>query len=325
MAGHIERPELLFGIHLRREAVLSSAIEGTHTTLAGLVRFEVTRHQSSDDDPEVESYVRALEFGLKRVEELPIGNRLFCELHEMLMEHSDHDKTTPGRMRDCTVFIGEGSFEGARFVPPPELFVPGLMDNLARYLATEEEAALIKLAVAHYQFESIHPFRDGNGRIGRLLISLWLRKQRILSTPTLFLSAFFEKNKHQYYDALLKVSTEAAWEPWILFFLKGVAEQSRDSNLRTQKLIALREDYKNRLAGPRASTGPPKLVDELFAIPAITVPSAARLLGVTYAAAKASVRKLVDAGILSEPEQHSGVGYYFAWELIDLIEAHMKD
>lgn len=324
MGRQIERPELLFGIPLRNEAVLSSAIEGTHTTLADLVRYEATRRPRSGDDLQVESYVKALEYGRRRVQEIPTGSRLFCELHEILMEHSDRKRTTPGHVRDCMVFIGKGTFEESRFVPPPSMFVGELIDNLARYLSDEDEAALIKLAVAHYQFETIHPFRDGNGRIGRLLIALWLHQQNILTTPTLFLSAYFEKNRNAYYDALLKVSTDGAWEAWLIYFLRGVTAQSRDTCLRTKKLIELRDEYKRRLTGPRASTGPSKLVDDLFAIPAISVPSAARILGVTYAAAKATVAKLVEAKILSAPEKVHGVSFYYAEELIELIEAPIE-
>jgi Fic family protein len=321
LAQQIDRPDLLFGIHLRREAVLSSAIEGTHTSLADLARYEATRRQQSDDDPTVENYVRALKFGLTRVQEIPVGNRLFCELHEILMEHSDHRRTTPGRVRDCIVFIGEGTFEGARFVPPPDIFVGELVDNLTDYLVNENEAALVKLAIAHYQFEAIHPFRDGNGRIGRLLISLWLNREGILRSPTLFLSAFFEKNKQQYYDALLRVSTDGDWAVWIGFFLRAVATQSRDANIRTQHLLALREQYKRRLAGPRATMGPSHLVDALFDIPVVTVPGVAKLLGVTYAAAKSTIQKLVTAGILTGPDREAtGVGFYYAGELIDAIE-----
>jgi len=314
----LDHPEQLFRGYLKREAVLSSAIEGTHSTLADLVLFEASAHARSNDDIEVSRYVDALDYGRLRIAELPLGRTLFRELHETLMRGGD-ESATPGNFRDCLVFVGQASFEGARFVPPPPIFVDELLADLEQYLADDPEVPLIKLALAHYQFEAIHPFRDGNGRLGRLMISLWLEREEILLSPMLYLSAYFERNKQEYYDRLLRVSTEGDWNGWVLYFLNAVATQAHDAMRRTKQLAALRTSYRVRLAGPRAPAGLQRLVDTLFATPAISVPIAVDLLNITYAAAKAQVMQLVARGILKpEPVVLSGTAYYVADEIIQM-------
>lgn len=326
IARQIEEPELLFANYLKREAVLSSAIEGTHTTLEDLVLFEATRQLRTADDQQVENYVTALKYGRSRIAEIPVGRRLFCELHETLLRNTNQDEKRPGCIRDCQVFIGRPSFDGARFVPPPHVFIDGLLDNLSDYLERAREVKLIKLAVAHYQFEAIHPFRDGNGRVGRLMISLWLHRQAVLTAPLLYLSAYFERRKSEYYDALLSVSADGTWSAWVQFFLQGVATQSRDAWRRIQRLGALREEYKRRLSGPRAAVGPQQLVDQLFSVPAMSVPNALTFLNITYPAAKASVHKLIDAGILeAKPFIFNGTKFYIARELLRLVEAPLDE
>lgn len=325
IARQIERPDLLFGAYLRREALLSSAIEGTHTTLADLALFELTQKERSIDDVHVSNYVTAFQLGRERVNDLPIGRTLLNELHSVLLAASPPGDN-PGQLRDCIVYIGSPGFEAARFVPPPEFFVPELMDNLEQYLSSEDEAPLIKLALSHYQFEAIHPYRDGNGRIGRMLISLWLHCAGVLTAPMLYLSAFFERHKQEYYDALLRVSTEGAWEEWLLFFLRGVTQQSRDAARRTEVLANLRASYRARVAGPRVSEGVLRLIDDLFVIPALSVPSARRLLGVTAKPARASIQRLVDAGILTkDKELYRNQMYYHASELQRLTTIPLDD
>ncbi len=319
IARQIERPDLLFSSYLRREAMLSSAIEGTHTTLADLALFELTQKGRRIDDVHVSNYVSAFELGRERVRDLSVGRTLLNELHGVLMAASPQEDIRPGRFRDCIVYIGSPPFEAARFVPPPEYFVSELMDNLEYFLDSQDEAPLIKLALSHYQFETIHPYRDGNGRLGRMLISLWLQRAGILTTPMLYLSAYFERNKQEYYDALLRVSTDGDWEGWLLFFLRGVTQQSRDAAKRTDLLAKLRTEYRARVAGPRVSEGVMRLIDDLFVVPAISVPSACKLLGVTPKPARASIQRLVDAGIVSKDEKpFHNVVYYLANELMQL-------
>ena len=183
-----------------------------------------------------------------------------ASLHEALLRNTNQDEKRPGCIRDCQVFIGRPTFDGARFVPPPHVFIDGILDNLSDYL---EHARELK-----------HPFRDGNGRVGRLMISLWLHRQAVLTAPLLYLSAYFERRKSEYYDALLSVSADGTWSAWVQFFLRGVATQSRDAWRRIQRLEALREEYKRRLHGPRATVGPQQLVDQLFSVPAMSIPNA---------------------------------------------------
>ena len=318
MAKQIERPDLLFMSFIRREALLSSKIEGTHTSLADLVKYEATRVPRSIDDVHVRNYVKAFHYGRQRVAELPVGSALFNELHSILMEAYPKEEATAGRFRDCQVFVGAPPFSAARFVPPPEYFVNDLMDNLEQYLSDDDESPLLKLAVAHYQFETIHPYRDGNGRLGRMMISLWLQRAGILTSPMLYLSAYFERHRATYYDSLLRVSTHGDWTNWIVFFLQGVAQQSRDAARRTELLVNLRSVYRERVAGPRVSHGVLRLIDSLFDVPALSIKHAAQLLDVTAKPARASLLKLVDAGIVRKaPKEGTGVWYY-ADELMEL-------
>ncbi len=318
LAGQLEKPEDLFHAYLRREAQLSSAIEGTHTTLAGLALAEASQKAQTADEREVLDYVAALDYGRTRVAETSVGAILFNELHAILMRNAD-PRVQPGRFRDCLVVLGR-DLATARFVPPPEYEVEHLVSNLQQYLRTEREAALIKLAIAHYQFETIHPYRDGNGRLGRMMISLWLQEQRILNAPVLYISAYFERHQDEYYDALFKVSTSGEWEEWILFFLRGVAEQSRDAAQRMHRLVDLRSEYRRRVSGPRTSHGLIQLIDDLFINPACSVPGARRILNVSYNAARESIRKLEQAGILEPSSAKTGKNYWIASEIIRTFE-----
>jgi len=202
IARQIAQPESLFDSYLRREALLSSKIEGTHTTIARLALFQIAGRGSEerDDAEEVANYMKAFQYGRSRCGETPMGFGLYSELHELLMAAQDPRRVTPGRFRDCMVVIGKPPLVDARFVPPPAHFVREMMENLDQYLAKKDEPGLIKVAVGHYQFETIHPFRDGNGRIGRLMILLALQRDQILTAPMLYLSAYFEKHQQTYYD-----------------------------------------------------------------------------------------------------------------------------
>jgi Fic family protein len=323
LSSQPDKPEDLFHFYLRREAQLSSAIEGTHTTIAGLALAELNQKEQTADEREVLNYVDAFSYGRTRVHETSVGPTLFNELHRILMQHAD-EQIGAGQFRDCLVVLGR-DLATARFVPPPDYEVSALIENLQAYLKTEREAALIKLAVAHYQFETIHPYRDGNGRLGRMMISLWLQEQRILNAPMLYISAYFERNKQDYYDALFNVSARGAWEEWILFFLRGVAQQAQDAAERLRRLVHLRHEYHQRVSGPRASHGLVQLIDDLFNIPACSIPGAARILGVTYNAARESVRKLENAGILERSEPYAGKNYWIATEIIRSLDEPLDD
>ncbi len=326
MARQIERPDLLFRNYLRREAVLSSKIEGTRTTLAELVLYEAAHvAKAGGDDEVVANYLAAFDYGRARCAEIPLGRQLFNELHEILMRSTDAATTTPGCLRDVQVIIGGPPMASARFVPPPVLFVRELLENLEHYLSVEDEPPLIKLAIAHYQFETIHPYRDGNGRLGRLLISLWLQRERILTEPMLYLSAYLERHQTAYYDHLLRISTKGAWSDWLLFFLDGVETQSADAAATTQRLVDLRTRYHQILTGPRVTQNLHRLVDQLFKSPAISIPMARDFLGVTYPAARALMDRLVDAKILDDVTiAVKGTAFYVASPLLRALETPIE-
>ena len=316
----IEHPEFLFRNYLRREAVLSSAIEGTQTTIAGLVLFDAGA-RGDRDAREVSNYVEALTLGLEAVKQRKITRNLLNQLHQKLMEGTDIARTTPGVIRNCTVQLGAGSLRDARFVPPPYTALPDLLDDLITYLDAEDETPpLIKLAIAHYQFETIHPYRDGNGRIGRLLFMLYLARKNILLTPMLYVSVYLEHYKQQYYDHLLSISQRGTWDDWIEFFLIGIAQQANDAVERAKKIAALRTDYRKRVMGPKRSANLGILVDDLFSIPAISVPTAMRVLGVTYPAARKNINTLCELGILGKSSGNTtGPQFWFAYEILSLI------
>jgi Fic family protein len=321
----LEEPASLFGSALKREALLSSKIEGTRTTLADLALFDLVK-RPDNDSLAVANYVEAYDYSRVRSREVHVGSTLLCEVHGMLMRH-DSEQANAGRLRTQTVLIGNPPLAQARFVPPPWNFVRDLMENLEQYLANDDEPPLIKLAIAHYQFEAIHPFCDGNGRVGRILISAWLEARDILTAPMLYISAYFQQHQNEYYDRLLRVSTHGEWEEWILFFLDAVATQSRDSVLRAKRLADLRRSYHHRVDEAKGrSHYTHVLIDALFRSSIMSVPRARSLTKITYAAAKAHVVRLVEFGILErEPFVYKGVGYYFPDELIAAVEGPMEE
>lgn len=297
-------PHLLIRPYARREAVLSSRIEGTRSEYEDAVLYEVepSRSQAPDAD-EVKNYIDALAYGLSRVTDLPLSRRLFCEMHERLLASGRGQNRSPGALRRNQVWIGaEGMpIDGARYVPPPVPQMKRCFDQLEKYLNQPPRLpALIRLALVHYQIEAIHPFEDGNGRIGRLLIVLMLCKEGILPQPLLYLSAYFEKNRQTYYDLLLAVSTRNAWNEWVSFFLTGVITQANDGIERATKLATLRDQYHAALHGVRSSSLLLQLVDKLFEQPATTAPIASAFLGVTHTSAMKYLRILEAHGIATE-------------------------
>jgi Fic family protein len=229
----------------------------------------------------------------------------------------------PGEFRDVPNCIGRpGGFENARFIPPPVPEMISALDQFEKFIHLESDIpALVKLALIHYQFEAIHPFRDGNGRIGRLLLPLLLCDWKLLPKPLLYLSAYFDKHRDAYFDRLLAVSQRGAWNDWIAFFLQGIAEQAQDAVERARKLLELRSQYQAKLHLAHASALTLKLVDCLFDLPAMTVPLAAMRLHVSYPGAKRNVLKLVGAGILQTAEGKHHPKLYLAAGILELISA----
>lgn len=323
----LPNPHLLISPYLYREAVLSSRIEGTQTLLPDLLMFDVQPEdveRRTPDVREVKNYVHALEHGFARLDELPLSLRLIRELHEKLMTGVHGRDRTPGEFRRVQNMIGSPecrSTQDARFMPPPPPEMLRALDDFEVYLHGRSELPpLVNLALIHYQFEAIHPFRDGNGRVGRLLISLWLGAQKLLSQPLLYLSAYFEHHRGEYYDRLLGVSLDNKWTEWIRFFLEGVSEQAADAVERSGKLLALRESFRKRLQVSGGSTRTLELADRLFKSPYMTASFAERLLGVSFPGAKGIIDKLVDAKILVEVTGQARNRVYAAEEVLRAIE-----
>jgi len=323
-------PHLLIGPFVRREAVLSSRIEGTQADVTDLYAYEArqlflpgpSRPEPESDVREVANYVRALEYGLGRLNTLPVSLRLMRELHERLMHGVRGERATPGDFRRSQNWVGPPgcTLEAATFIPPAPIELRQGLDALEKYLHSENESPpLVRIALIHYQFEALHPFLDGNGRIGRLLISLLLVHWNLLPLPLLYLSAYFERNRQGYYDLLQAVSERGAWREWLIFFLRGVADQARDANLRAKRLQDLQADFRSRLTQGRASTLPLSLADSLFELPMLTIPLAQKKLKVTYASARRNVEKLVTAGILQQVGESSYGKTFVAQEILRVI------
>ncbi len=334
----LANPHLLIRPFVRREAVLSSRIEGTQADAADLYAFEAEQRQRPlpgfepevprSDVREVSNYVGALEYGVERLKTLPVSLRLIRELHQRLLAGDRGRHRDPGQFRRHQNWIGPlgSKLETSRYVPPPVSAMEEGMAALESYLHRDrpQHPQLIRLALVHYQFEAIHPFIDGNGRIGRLLLILLLVSWDLLPHPLLYLSAYFERHRSAYYELLLDVSRRGAWREWIAFFLRGVAEESRDSVLLAQRLQDLQENWHQKMAVPGASALALRLVDSLFESPILTIPMAAGRLGVTYPTAKNHVEALERTGILSLVQGTTYPKVYLAREVIDLTQGEPR-
>jgi Fic family protein len=320
----LPNPYLLIRPFVRREAVLSSRIEGTQSSLSDLYLFEATggRQDLAGDAREVANYVAALEHGLQRLADLPLTVRLLNEIHKRLMTGVRGSDKMAGRLRRTQVWIGERGTtpEKARFVPPPADLVPDLLKDIEAFLNERIDIPpLVQIALAHYQFEAVHPYLDGNGRVGRLLITLFLCAKGVLPTPLLYLSAFFERHRARYYDLLLAVSEQGTWNEWLEFFLRGVAEQATDALKRSRRVRNINEQYRDRLQRSRASANALRAVDVLFESPLVTAALIAERLGVSDAGARGIIARLIKAGILRE-HRSLWPRTYEATELLDAIE-----
>ncbi len=328
LAGVGERlpnPDLLVMPYLRREAVLSSKIEGTQASLSDLLFAEAGRGEPAkrEDVQEVQNYVRALKHGLARLGELPVCLRLVQELHEVLMAGVRGGRSAPGEVRRSQNWIGPPgcALQDCTYVPPPVEELAEALKAWELYLHQRDATPpLIKCALLHYQFEAVHPFLDGNGRIGRLLIPLYLCAEGYLPQPLLYLSAYFERHRARYYELLLGVSQEGHWERWVSFFLRGVARQATDAVERSRRILALRDRYRQALQAKGVSGAVLQLLDLLFISPFINIPQAAESLGVSYPTAQAAVGRLGEADILSPlAPQQRWKRVFWAKELFDLI------
>ncbi len=301
---------LLINPFLRREAVLSSRIEGTISSMTDVLKFEAFEERDavkSSDVREVANYIASLEEGLRLLADLPVSMRLANKMHERLLFNVRGRDRKPGEVRKHQVWIVPegGRPEDARFVPPAAAYVPDLLHDWESFLNDDlEMPPLVQCALIHYQFEAIHPYEDGNGRIGRLLIILYLCARGVLPTPLLYLSAFFERNRDAYYDHLLTISLTGEWAPWLEFFLRGVAHEAKDALERSRRLRNLREEYRDRLQKSRQSGNTLRLLDELFAAPIMTAPRAARVLSITPVGARQVLERLINQEIVEVEKEH---------------------
>ena len=325
----LPNPYLLISPFLSREAVLSSRIEGTQASLSDLFLFQAAQERAAAprDVQEVANYVNAAHHGVARLADLPLGLRLVRELHGRLLEGVRGGDQTPGEFRTVQNWIGQSptyALEDALYVPPPIGEMGDALDDWERFLHEElTMPPLVKCALMHYQFEAIHPFRDGNGRLGRLLITLYLCANKHLPQPLLYLSAFFEAHKQEYYDRLQAIRTSGDWVSWLAFFLSGVINQARDGAQRSRRILSLRERYRDRLLQAKGAASAQRLLDALFGCPALSVRGAQRVLGVTYLTASRAVRVLEELGILQEMTGARRGRVFFAYELMRVIEENI--
>lgn len=321
--GRLPNPHLLIRPFVRREAVLSSRIEGTQATLGELLAAEAGAavERSPADLREVANYVVALEHGIKRLKKLPLSLRLMKELHEKLMAGVRGDYATPGEFRRSQNWIGPPgcTLANAVYVPPPPTELMACLGAWEKFLHDRSLPPLVQIALAHYQFEAIHPFLDGNGRVGRLLITLFLVEREILSTPLLYLSAFFEATRRDYYERLRGITEHGEWLEWLQYFLNGVARQSEDALSRAERINGHLAEW--RVAVARASSKVPlALVDQLAANPFLTVKGAAKQLGVAFTTAQRAVARLEQLGIVTEVSQGKRDRVYCAKAILDILE-----
>jgi Fic family protein len=321
--GRLPNPHILMRPFLQREAVLSSKIEGTQATLGELLAAEagVAVDRSPDDLREVGNYVVALEHGIVRLKELPLCVRIIRELHEKLMTGVRAQQASPGRFRKVQNWIGKpgSTLATASFIPPPPDEVETCLAAWEKFVHESELPPLVTIALAHYQFEAIHPFLDGNGRVGRLLISLFLIERQILPTPLLYLSAFFEAARREYYDGLRGVSERGEWNEWLEYFLQGVARMSEDALSRAARINSKLIEWQKKVAGD-STNAPLRVVELLAANPFITAKGAAEKLGVAFTTAQRAIERLERLGIVKQSGDAKRDRVYCAKALLDILE-----
>ncbi|MGH9550793.1 MAG: Fic family protein [Terriglobales bacterium] len=321
--GRLPNPHILIRPFIQREAVLSSKIEGTQATLGELLAAEAgaTVDRSPDDLREVGNYVVALEHGISRLKKLPLCVRLTRELHEKLMEGVQGHQASPGRFRKIQNWIGKpgSTIATASYIPPPPGEVEPCLAAWEKFLHESALPPLVTIALAHYQYEAIHPFLDGNGRVGRLLITLFLIERQILPTPLLYLSAFFEASRRDYYDGLAGISERGAWNDWLEYFLLGVARMSEDALSRAMRINQLLAEWQNKVSGASTSN-PLRVVELLGANPFITTKGVAEKLAVAFTTAQRAIEQLERADIVKRIGDAKRDRVYCAGALLDILE-----
>lgn len=303
----LPHPDLFVYMYVRKEAVLSSQIEGTQSSLQDVLAAEAQILSSNRprDVDEVVNYVRAMNHGLERLAELPVSMRLIREIHSLLLDGVRGSHLTPGEVRTSQNWIGPAgcTLVEATFVPPPPAEVPEALSDLERFLNSETELPLlVKVGLAHAQFETIHPFLDGNGRVGRLLITFLLCEHQVLMKPVLYLSYYLRRHRQEYYDRLQAVREEGKWEEWLAFFLRGIDEVSQKATETARRILTLREAHRDAITQHlgRAAGNGHRVLEHLYEHPIVSVNEVRDLIGTTYPAANDLVAILVSNGILEE-------------------------
>lgn len=323
----LPNPDMFVFMYVRKEAVLSSRIEGTLSTVQDVLAAEAQFRSTSrpSDVDEVINYVNAMNHGLDRLRDLPVSVRLIREIHQRLLENVRGSHLTPGELRTSQNWIGHAgaTLNEARFIPPPPHLVPESLGDLERFIhARDDLPILLKVGLAHAQFEAIHPFLDGNGRVGRLLITFLLTERGILGQPVLYLSHYFERHRQEYYDHLLSVTERGDWESWILFFLQGVTEVSAEAASTVKDILILREKHRRAITESfgRAAGNGLVVLERLYEVPVISVNSARQLNGTSYAAANQLIARMADSGILREFTGHTRNRMFIYQSYVDLFD-----
>ncbi|MBM3562972.1 MAG: Fic family protein [Alphaproteobacteria bacterium] len=303
----LPNPELFVFMYVRKEAVLSSQIEGTQASINDLLKAEakIFDSEAPNDVDEVLSYVAAMNYGLARLQEIPLSIRLIRELHQQLLKGVRGRNLQPGELRRSQNWIGPAgsTLSTATFIPPPYQEAEAALGELEKFLhASDELPPLIKIGLAHAQFETIHPFLDGNGRIGRLLITFFLCQQNILQKPVLYLSHYFKQHRSEYYEKLQRTRVSGDWEGWLKFFLRGVADVGRQATDTAREIVDLREKHRliimNEFGGTAANAN--KLLEYLYSHPTVSVNGVKEVLQVSFPNANSLVEKFCKNQILFE-------------------------
>lgn len=321
IGGQLPNPHVLIQPYLRREAVASTRIEGTQSSLSDVLIAEAQHLPETPDQREVLNYVRALEQGLATLSNLPLSNQLIRQLHAEILRNVRGQERTPGEFRISPNWIGGRGPSDAVFVPPRPELVPDAMADLERYLHEEPRLPiLVRCALLHYQFETIHPFLDGNGRLGRLLIVFYLVERGVLREPLLYLSGYLESNRQEYVDRLQAVREEGAYEQWILFFLQAVAAQAHAAVDTADALLRLSATFRERLRGIRARGQAVEAAEALIANPYVSAPRLAESLGITRQGGQYVVATLERAGILQLVPGDRRPALYVAREILEALQ-----
>lgn len=321
LGARLPNPHLLIQPYLRREAVSSTRIEGTQSSLSDVLSAEAQARPETPDRREVLNYVRAMESGLRDLPALPLSNRLIRRMHAELLRDIRGQERTPGEFRRTQNWIGGSGPSDALFVPPPPTVLADALSDLERFLHEDVRLPiLVRCAFLHYQFETIHPFLDGNGRLGRLLIVFYLVERGVLQQPLLYLSSYFERNRDAYVNHLQAVRERGALNEWLAFFARGVREQAADAVDTADRLLALRDVYRARLRDVRARGQAVDATEALLGNPFVTVPQLARTLAMTRQGAQYVIATLERAGIVRPAEGESRPALYVANDVLEILQ-----